>query len=68
MRAKFIGVRADGRTVFDTGYETSTGEGGFIGVADVYRCSVEFGLQRRDGTFYTRTIIAEPQENPNCPE
>jgi hypothetical protein len=68
VRARFIGVQADGRTVFDSGYQTTTGRDGFFTVADAYRCSIEFGVQRANGSFYSRTIVAEPQENPNCPK
>lgn len=68
VRARFVGVADDNRTVVDTGYATTSNNDGFFAVANVYRCYVEFGVRRLDGTFYTRSVLPDTQESPNCPE
>ncbi len=67
VRARFVGVRDDGRTPFDSGYQSVDGAGGFLSFGEVYRCHVEFGVRRTNGTFYTQIVRPIQPEVQNCP-
>ncbi|MBW0104250.1 hypothetical protein [Pseudonocardia sp. KRD291] len=65
MRARLVGVR-NGQVV-DTGYKVASGNNGYFVAKGLNRCYLEFGLQRQNGTFYTRSI--SPRSAPSqCPE
>jgi len=68
-RARFVGVASDGKTVVKTDFVAMrNGEESTLPVNKVYRCYIEFGVRRNDGTYYTRNLFPEQQENKNCPE
>jgi hypothetical protein len=68
LRARFVGFAADKVTPVKTDYVTTNNrqEGAFA-VPDVYRCHVEFGVQRVDGSFHTEFLRPEQPEVSNCP-
>lgn len=68
LRARFVGFAADKVTRVTTDYVTTNDrqEGAFA-VPDVYRCHVEFGVQRRNGTYHTVVLRPQKPEVPNCP-
>jgi hypothetical protein len=68
LRARFVGVAADGVTPVTTDYVTTNSrqEGAFA-VPDAYRCHVEFGVQRRNGTYHTELLRPQKPEVSTCP-
>lgn len=51
-------VYTDGRRSFSTGYAYSPGrKENAVAAMGVYRCYVEFGVRRNDGSYYTRNQV-----------
>ena len=68
VRARFVGVAGDGVTPVDSGYHVNSRNNGVLGLGEVYRCHVEFGVRRANGTFYTQIVRpAGAGEVRNCP-
>ena len=68
-RARFIGVASDGKTVFKTPFVYMRGgREAVLPVDNVYRCYIEFGVQRKNHRYFTRNLLPTKQENQNCPE
>jgi hypothetical protein len=66
-RARFVGVRDDGRTPFDTGYIETDRNDGLMAFGEVYRCHVEFGVRRANGSYLTKLVRPVKAEVQNCP-
>jgi hypothetical protein len=68
VRARFVGKAADGVTPLTTDYVTTNGAGeGAFAVPEAYRCHVEFGVQRSNGTYHTERLRPLKPEIQNCP-
>ncbi|ALE75234.1 hypothetical protein AD006_03360 [Pseudonocardia sp. EC080610-09] len=67
-RTRLTGVR-DGRVVATPYYVTNSGEPGATRVENIERCSIEFGVQRRDGSYFTQLLTPEGAASapPQCP-
>ena len=67
-RFRFTGVK-DG-AVFTTPFATTEpGQPGATRVENAERCSIEFGVQRQDGSYFTQYLVPEGAATapPQCP-
>jgi len=68
-RVRFFGIKGDGHTAFRTKYVYAPdGSENVLPVDNVYRCYVEFGVRRKNGTYFTRFILPDKPEVDTCPD